>query len=295
MEHIGDSIERPHYKISYAQNFEDLILFGILRDVQKGFYVDVGANHPEHDSVTKIFYDKGWSGINIEPNSILYKELCIQRPRDINLNIGVASKSGQLSFRSFDSLNGLSTFSIDHKNIVQTINPQEKYSDTMVNVQNLQSIFSSYKENRDIHFLKIDVEGFEEEVLLGNDWNVFRPWIICIEQSHNPDISVKIDTMLTSIQYKKVFFDGINNYFIAEEKISLWNNFSYSRDVVQNGLVINYFFIKYIESLHERILFLQNSLVDKKDNTLNIIQDVHIQEVEDKLDIEDVSTASKKK
>ncbi len=72
--------EMPHYKISYAQNFEDLILMGILREIPNGFYVDVGANHPEQDSVTKIFYDKGWSGINIEPNTVLYNELCIARP-----------------------------------------------------------------------------------------------------------------------------------------------------------------------------------------------------------------------
>ena len=44
----------PHYNISYAQNFEDIFLAGILKDIENGFYVDVGANHPVQDSVTKI-------------------------------------------------------------------------------------------------------------------------------------------------------------------------------------------------------------------------------------------------
>jgi hypothetical protein len=33
--------------ISYAQNYEDVMLWRALRDVEKGFYVDVGAADPE--------------------------------------------------------------------------------------------------------------------------------------------------------------------------------------------------------------------------------------------------------
>ncbi len=55
--------------ITYAQNREDIILHSFLMDVKKGFYVDVGAYHPIIDSVTKYFYEMGWSGVNIEPQS----------------------------------------------------------------------------------------------------------------------------------------------------------------------------------------------------------------------------------
>ena len=53
--------------ISYAQNFEDVILWRAFKNLQNGFYVDVGANDPINDSVTQAFYEKGWRGINIEP------------------------------------------------------------------------------------------------------------------------------------------------------------------------------------------------------------------------------------
>jgi peptide methionine sulfoxide reductase MsrB len=53
--------------ITYAQNQEDIMLHRALRDVQKGFFIDVGAQHPVVDSVTKFFYDQGWRGINIDP------------------------------------------------------------------------------------------------------------------------------------------------------------------------------------------------------------------------------------
>ena len=53
--------------VSHAQNFEDVILNRALEDVESGFYIDIGANDPDIDSVTRYFYEKGWSGIKIEP------------------------------------------------------------------------------------------------------------------------------------------------------------------------------------------------------------------------------------
>ena len=50
---------------SYAQNFEDVIIMRCFKDVEEGFYIDVGAQDPESDSVTRVFYERGWSGINI--------------------------------------------------------------------------------------------------------------------------------------------------------------------------------------------------------------------------------------
>lgn len=68
--------------ISYAQNFEDVRLWRALKQFEHGFYIDVGANDPSHDSVTKTFYDHGWEGINVEPMQNYYDSLCQQRPRD---------------------------------------------------------------------------------------------------------------------------------------------------------------------------------------------------------------------
>ena len=38
--------------ISYAQNFEDVLLARAFRNRDRGFYIDVGAWHPVFDSVT---------------------------------------------------------------------------------------------------------------------------------------------------------------------------------------------------------------------------------------------------
>jgi hypothetical protein len=87
--------------ISYAQNQEDVILHCALREVGQGFYIDVGAQHPVVDSVTKLFYEQGWRGINIDPMPQWVSLLQADRPRDINLQMAAGAQRGQMSFFFF--------------------------------------------------------------------------------------------------------------------------------------------------------------------------------------------------
>ena len=105
---------------SYAQEYEDLILYCALKDIENGFYIDVGANDPEVLSVTKAFYDKGWHGINIEPLHAVCAKLVAARPRDINLCIGLGKEHGKLELYE---RNMISTFS--EENAVRLKMPPE--------------------------------------------------------------------------------------------------------------------------------------------------------------------------
>lgn len=216
--------------VSFAQNREDVIIRGFLKNVEEGFYVDIGANHPVNDSVTNLFYKLGWCGINIEPIKALYKLLESSRPRDINLNIGVGSRDDTLRLRHYKNQTGLSTFSDELKEQYEATGVIEPNTtiDEDVQVRTLKSILSEYKP-KDIHFMKIDVEGFEREVLKGNDWNIFRPWIICIEANNviNP-----WEDILEKNNYKQVFFDGLNKYFVASEHKDIAGSFSYPETIL---------------------------------------------------------------
>lgn len=75
--------------VSYAQNFEDVMLARALGAVKAGFYVDVGAQGPEEGSVTKHFYNQGWCGLNFEPSVHYHAQLEAARPRDVNLRCAV--------------------------------------------------------------------------------------------------------------------------------------------------------------------------------------------------------------
>src|SRR5579864_4114427 len=100
--------------ITYAQNFEDVMLARAFRDKPVGFYIDVGAMDPVEGSVTKHFYDRGWAGINIEPDIRFYRKLQEQRPRDTNLPVALGDKEETRTFYQFDA-QGISTFHADFR------------------------------------------------------------------------------------------------------------------------------------------------------------------------------------
>jgi len=194
---------------SYAQYSEDVILAALLSDVGKGFYVDVGANYPIEDSVTKLFYNNGWRGINIEPIPIIFGLLQKDRPDDLNLNIGIGAEEGELEFFENEVIPGHSSFN-QNKASYSRDDRLKKYK---VKIKTLKNILKSNNVKK-IHFLKIDVEGFEDAVISGNDWSVYRPEVICIE-SGEEDVSWR--STLTKNQYKLFINDGLNEYYIAEE------------------------------------------------------------------------------
>lgn len=163
---------------SFAGNWEDVILDNALKDVEKIFYIDVGANDPIVHSVTQWFYYGGGQGINIEPQEKLYKSLCYNRGRDINLCCAVGAEVGNEKLYVNEEHHGNATFREDY---VEKENESVGiFEERTVKVNTLDNIWNQYVEE-DVHFLKIDVEGYEENVLSGIDLKTHRPWIICVE------------------------------------------------------------------------------------------------------------------
>ena len=249
--------ETVSYTISNAQNKEDLILAGFFDLGKKGFYVDVGANDPVADSVTKRFYDHGWSGINIEPIQAHFNDLQRSRPRDINLNVGVANKPGTLVLREYTG-SGLSTFSDKMKKEYESNKSSltDDYNDYEVPVKKLSDIFFENKVKK-IDFMKVDVEGYEYDVLASNDWKQYRPRVLCIESNH---IENDWRPILLNNSYKKEFFDGLNEYYV-DSKASGLKQFSYVESVVSNQPIItNQLLLLLEEKVGARLFELEESL-----------------------------------
>lgn len=197
---------------TYAQDKEDLILWQILEDVDHGFYIDVGANSPDIYSVTKLFYENGWNGINIEPLPDMFNKLMARRERDYNLNVGIGARRGKLRMH----IEGmLSTFSSE---VVADQHLDNKPT-LQVDVIPLGDVLNA-SEPTYIHFCKIDVEGFEKEVLMGMDWS-YRPWVFCMESTKpNTDIPCheEWEYLLTDHGYKLAYAHGINRYYVDAKK-----------------------------------------------------------------------------
>ena len=239
------------YIVSYAQNREDIILSAFFDEDYKGFYVDVGANDPIHESVTKFFYDRGWEGINIEPLPHQYEKLIKERNRDINLNIGISDKDGVARLNYYPNGDGLSTMSKKMKSSYEQ-NPDEFTSNVEVmsiRVSTLRNVFEENLKANRISFLKIDVEGVEYEVLAGNDWSKYRPEVICIEANH---IGQDWHNILLDQGYTRVFFDGVNEYY-SDNHTNKSTKFDYVHGVIYKEPIVNFRLIKDFKALEEKI------------------------------------------
>ena len=205
---------------SNSQLYEDYLMEKILGKISTGFYLDIGANNPDRLNNTKYFYDKGWNGINIEPNPLLHKEFLEKRKRDNNLCIGIGLQEGEMDFYSFKE-NVLSTFSSKEadkrkKDGFEIDKIFKVRTDTLKNV-----LASNLPKNIKLNFMSVDTEGFDIDVLKSNDWDIYRPEIICIETNEFGKTEISRDreviNFLKSKNYKEIFFNGINSIFIDKK------------------------------------------------------------------------------
>jgi FkbM family methyltransferase len=214
--------------ISYAQNFEDVMLWRALKHIESGFYIDAGAWSPDEDSVTRAFYERGWHGINIEPNPFWFDKLCEKRPKDINLPVALSDKEQTLNFYIVVNITGHSTTDLGY--VEKTKEAGQPIEEVICQALPLNKVWDQYVGQKQVHFLKIDVEGAEEAVLLGNNWVSNRPWIVLIESTY-PDTQVTThqlwESHLLNTDYFHVYSDGINRYYLAKEHSDLATAFTY--------------------------------------------------------------------
>lgn len=217
--------------ISYAQNYEDVMLWRALKHIKHGFYIDVGAAWPDNHSVTKAFFDAGWSGINIEPNPDLLQHYFTQRPHDINLNLAISDTPGSQTMGFIDQT-GLSSL---EQHIIDA-HSAEGYvvRETTVEVTTLQAVCQQYATHRDIHFLKVDVEGYERQALLSNDWSTIRPWIVLVEATYpmqQRESHHEWESILLEANYCFAYADGLNRFYVSNEHVELLEAFKYPPNV----------------------------------------------------------------
>lgn len=209
---------------SYAQELEDIILYIVLQNIHKGFYIDIGANDPVELSVTKFFYDRGWHGINVEPLRSKCELLDNQRTRDINLCVGI--NNGNMKGATLIANGVISTFS----NSVAESGGFADYTGYTKSMLTLSDIYKKYcKKTQQIHFCKIDVEGYEKYVLEGvSDWESYRPWVFVVESAEPGTVSPSYEAwehILLNNGYILAFATKINRYYLDKRKEHLLEKF----------------------------------------------------------------------
>jgi FkbM family methyltransferase len=203
--------------VSYAQNFEDVMLWRALKHVERGCYIDIGAQHPRVDSVSRAFYERGWRGVHMEPVPEFAALLREDRPDELVLEAAVAEVAGSRMFHILEDT-GLSTFDAE---LAGRHECDGRYArrELVVPTLTLTQVFETAQQPQ-THWLKIDVEGAEREVLAGWDSGRWRPWIVVIESTvPNTEIddSDRWEALILSADYRFAYLDGLNRWYIRRE------------------------------------------------------------------------------
>ena len=167
-------------KKSYSQEGEDMILRRLFEHKERGLYVDVGAHHPKKFSNTYFFYKNNWHGVNIDALPGSMRAFRKSRPRDINIEVGVGLKKGNLRYYMF-AQPALNTFSAEVARECES-RGHKVISEVDVSIEPLSDILDKYLgAEQEIDFLSVDVEGLDLSVLRSNDWARHRPRVVLVE------------------------------------------------------------------------------------------------------------------
>lgn len=181
----------------------------------EGFYIDIGAQDPIVDSVSKVFYEHGWRGIHVEPTPHYAELLRQQRPNDVVIQAAVGTTHGVIQFFEIPGT-GIST--ADQGIAARHRSHGIKVREITVPAVTLAAIFEA-ADSPDIHWLKIDVEGLELQVLSSWGASDARPWILVVE-STLPNTTIEThdtwELIVIAKGYVPVYFDGLNRFYISE-------------------------------------------------------------------------------
>ena len=205
--------------ISYCHScdMEDVILYHIFKDFEDIFYIDVGSNDPCIYSVTKFLYDSQKAhGINIDPQKWIIDLTNVERHKDINLCIGLGDTDGELIFSDNGGLGAGNTIDVNNK----VLSSWEE----RIPITTLKSICDRYVCGKEISFLKIDVEGYEKQVLLGADFKSYRPLLVVME-STVPNTMIPCyedwESILLDQGYVFSYMHGVNRYYVRNDCMEL--------------------------------------------------------------------------
>ena len=169
--------------IFFSADGEDSILHKWIGGINKGFYIDLGSNFPIYASNTYGFYLDGWSGICIDPNPGLKLKYSFFRSSDIFINSAIVTNNKTLkkNFYFYKNNHELNTFSKKRVNIQKKLYsrlPSKLIKVNQIKINELVDLIS----NREVHFLNIDIEGLENNIIKSLLKKKILPWCIAIEE-----------------------------------------------------------------------------------------------------------------
>ena len=162
----------------YSFSGVDVVIENIFRNKKKGFYIDVGCQHPIKNNNTYLLNKKGWKGINIDLDKDNIDLFNISRPYDENINIAISNEIGETDLFFYHKKSPINTINkkISEYQNAKVTQIKKIKTDTLNNI-----ISASKYNNSKFDLLSIDVEGHELQVLQGLDFDRYSPDVIIVE------------------------------------------------------------------------------------------------------------------
>lgn len=202
--------------VSYAQNFEDVRLWRAFCHLDTGRYIDIGAQDPVHDSVSLGLYEHGWRGVHVEPTQAYADALRKARPDETVVQAAVSTLPGPIKFYDIPTT-GLSTGIVDIAD--RHGGAGWECREILVPTITLAGLFDTCGPDL-VHWLKIDVEGMEPDVIASWGSHPARPAVLIIEATAPGTQNKTHDAwyrMVLDRGYTDVAFDGLSRFFVHDD------------------------------------------------------------------------------
>ncbi|MCU0334653.1 MAG: FkbM family methyltransferase [Chitinophagaceae bacterium] len=217
----AQQLAMPAFRKSYAQHGEDLLVEHLLRvlQVERPFFIDVGAHHPYLLSNTYLLYEQGARGVNVEPDPSLIAAFRQYRPLDTNLPCGVRFDERTASTLYIMSSPVLNTFSRQEAEHVAAFGTYSITGEVQVPLLSLADIMAAHCPSGVVDFISIDVEGLDWEIIQYNQLDAIRPKVLCVETMRYTESGIgqkntNLIQYLTSIDYQVHADTGLNTIFV---------------------------------------------------------------------------------
>jgi len=187
----------------YSQGEEEQVILDFFKDF-KGRFLDIGAADGITYSNTRALYEKGWEGVLVEPSNRLYKELLKlyegeNRIQIINKVMG--SFTGEIEY--FDNeVYTLGSTKKEHCELFKNYNPFIK---TIAECLSWDDFINQFPGP--YHFISIDTEGMDYEILKLINLKEVDNKMVCVEKVYNNE---GIKEYLEDNGYKIIYVSGEN-------------------------------------------------------------------------------------
>ena len=193
-------------KKSYSFGGCDLLVDYIFKNKKRGFYLDVGCQHPVSNNNTYLLYKRGWNGMNIDLDPKNIRLFNLERPDEINICKCVSSDNSKKDLFFFHP--GSPINSLEKK----TTKDKSNFSLKKIKTFMLNSILEEHKI-QDIDYFNLDVEGHEIDILKNFDIKYYKPKVISVEF---------IDYQMKKLEFKnndinRVLQSDLYKYFTSND------------------------------------------------------------------------------